>query len=73
MPFGVSTPKPDATPGPSEIETVIVHSRNNPCDGDDGPLGHPRVWLHIENEQTFCPYCSRIFRLAPGAQEDHSH
>lgn len=69
MPFGASTP----TPGVGETETLVVHSRNVACDGGNGPLGHPRVWLHIENEQTFCPYCSRIFRLAPGAQEDHGH
>lgn len=69
MPFGASTP----TPGVSDTETLVVHSRNIACDGGVGPLGHPRVWLHIEHEQTFCPWCSIVFRLAPGAGDDHGH
>ena len=69
MPFGASTPNPAV----GEPETITVDSRNIACDGGDGPLGHPRVWLHIEGEQTFCPYCSRIYRLAPGAGADHGH
>jgi uncharacterized Zn-finger protein len=56
-----------------EAEILMVDSRNIACDGGDGPLGHPRVWLHIEHEQTFCPYCSRIYRLKPGAGADHGH
>jgi uncharacterized Zn-finger protein len=69
MPFGAQTP----TPVLGTTETLIVESRNIACDGGGGPLGHPRVWLHIEHEQTFCPYCSRIYRLAPGAGADHGH
>ena len=69
MPFGASTPTPEV----GQTETFIVRDRNIACDGGDGPLGHPRVWLHIEHEQTFCPYCSRIYRLAPGAGADHGH
>ena len=69
MPFGADTP----TPALGDTETLIVHDRVIACDGGDGPLGHPRVWLHIVHEQTFCPYCSRIFRLAPGAGDDHGH
>jgi uncharacterized Zn-finger protein len=40
------------------------------CDGGDGPLGHPRVWLRIEHQQHFCPYCSRLFVLKPGTGDD---
>jgi uncharacterized Zn-finger protein len=69
MPTGAPTPTPDV----GEPETVMVDSRVVPCDGGTGSLGHPRVWLNIEGEQTFCPYCSRIFRLAPGAGSDHGH
>lgn len=69
MPFGAQTP----TPGVGHTETHIVTARNVACDGGDGPLGHPRVWLHIEHEQTFCPYCSRIYKLADGAGADHGH
>ena len=74
MAFGATTPTPDI----GEPETVTVQSRVVACDGGDGPLGHPRVWLHIADDQTFCPYCSRIYRLAPGrltsgAGADHGH
>ena len=69
MPFGADTP----TPQLGHPETIHVDSRTVACDGGDGPLGHPRVWLHIEGTQTFCPYCSRIYALAPGAGDDHGH
>ncbi len=69
MPFGANVPTQDA----GEPETIVVESRVVACDGGDGPLGHPRVWLHIVDQQTFCPYCSRIYRLAPGAGADHGH
>jgi uncharacterized Zn-finger protein len=39
------------------------------CDGGDGPLGHPRVWLRIVGTQTFCPYCSRVYVLNAGASD----
>ena len=40
-------------PETEEVETTRV-----PCDGGEGALGHPRVWLSI-GEQGFveCPYC----------------
>ena len=33
------------------------------CDGGVGPLGHPRVFLHIDvkSGQIQCPYCSRLY------------
>ncbi len=61
------------TPAVGEPETIMVQSRVIACDGDDGPLGHPRVWLNIQANQTFCPYCSRIYRLVAGAGADHGH
>ncbi|MDT7951894.1 MAG: zinc-finger domain-containing protein [Acetobacteraceae bacterium] len=69
MTFRATSP----TPTVGETEILTVYNRNVACDGGDGPLGHPRVWLHIPTDQTFCPYCSRIFRLAPGAGDDHGH
>ncbi len=34
------------------------------CDGGDGPLGHPRVYLNMEGKgQIHCPYCGRRFVL----------
>lgn len=33
------------------------------CDGGEGPLGHPRVWLHIPEARGWveCPYCDARF------------
>ena len=69
MPYGSDTPLPQV----GTTETVLVDGRVVACDGGDGPLGHPRVWLRIEGEQTYCPYCSRIYRLAEGAGAGHGH
>ena len=35
------------------------------CEGGGGPLGHPRVYLHIDQDagQITCPYCSRTYVL----------
>mgnify|MGYP005828908045 FL=1 len=63
MPDGSATP----------TETIRVDQRTVACDGGDGPLGHPRVWLRIADQQVVCPYCSRLFVLNPGAEDDHGH
>ena len=47
-----------------KIETVKVDSRDVACDGGGGQLGHPRVFLAIdETNQATCPYCGKIFVL----------
>jgi len=40
-------------------ETRIVDTYRVACDGGEGALGHPRVWLSIPHETGFveCPYC----------------
>ena len=40
-------------------ETKIVDAYRVACDGDEGALGHPRVWLQISTEFGWveCPYC----------------
>ena len=54
-------------------ETVMVKSRRVACDGaSDIPrgaaLGHPRVWLEIdERGYVDCGYCDRRFVLAGNA------
>jgi len=55
-------------------ETRTVHSARIACDGGEGALGHPRVWLSIPAEAGFidCPYCDARFVLAQGAGA-HSH
>jgi uncharacterized Zn-finger protein len=67
MAFGAATPSPQL----GTMERFEVDSRVVACDGGDGPLGHPRVWLRIVERQTFCPYCSRVFILKSGAEHDH--
>lgn len=52
----------------SSPETVTVTSHSVPCDGGEGALGHPRVWLTLDKDGTaMCPYCSRRFVLSPSA------
>ncbi|NIZ15102.1 zinc-finger domain-containing protein [Phaeobacter sp. HF9A] len=40
-------------------ETKIVDSYRVACDGSEGALGHPRVYLQIPESEGFveCPYC----------------
>jgi len=50
-------------------EVIEVDNTRVSCDGGDGNLGHPRVYLEM-GEQTFveCPYCDRKFMLRAGAE-----
>ncbi|MBI1495235.1 zinc-finger domain-containing protein [Halocynthiibacter styelae] len=42
-------------------ETEIVDSWKVSCDGSEGALGHPRVWLQIPRDTGFveCGYCDK--------------
>lgn len=54
----------DTIPPP---EVLYVDSTRIACDGDEGPLGHPRVWLQMGAEGwADCGYCDRRFILAGG-------
>jgi uncharacterized Zn-finger protein len=60
------------------IEVLQVNERVVSCDATGGPLGHPRVYLHMqgplgtEARQVTCPYCSRLFMLVgEPAHEGH--
>ncbi|MDX1779766.1 MAG: zinc-finger domain-containing protein [Thalassovita sp.] len=46
-------------------EIKIVESSKIACDGGEGALGHPRVWLHIPEDTGFveCPYCDAKYIL----------
>ena len=36
------------------------------CDGNGGPMGHPRIFLSVGKEgKVVCPYCSREFVKTP--------
>ena len=42
-------------------ETEIVQTMRVACDGGEGALGHPRVWLQIAADTGYvtCPYCDK--------------
>jgi uncharacterized Zn-finger protein len=50
-------------------ETKIVDSYRVACDGGEGALGHPRVWLQIPSASGWveCPYCDCKY-----VQKDHA-
>ena len=48
-------------------EILHVTTRTVACDGDEGPLGHPKVYLNMGDEgRVECPYCDRLFILEGG-------
>jgi uncharacterized Zn-finger protein len=44
-------------------ETEIVSTWRVACDGGEGALGHPRVWLSIPHQTGFveCGYCDKKY------------
>ena len=59
------------TPPP---EVITVHKRRVACDGVDGALGHPRVFLDMgQGTEVECPYCDRKFVLSRAAAEADEH
>jgi uncharacterized Zn-finger protein len=48
------------------FEEIAVSSMEVVCDGGGKAFGHPRVYLHIEQEKGYivCPYCSRSYVLS---------
>jgi uncharacterized Zn-finger protein len=58
-----------AAPPPPEI--LYVDERAVACDGGDGALGHPRVYLRMDgSDAVTCPYCDRLYILS-GGDSDH--
>jgi uncharacterized Zn-finger protein len=53
------------------FEVTYIRSLETTCDGGGGPSGHPKVYLHIDEDESrvVCPYCSRTFVLVQ--QPDH--
>lgn len=47
------------------FEVIEVNALEVACDGGGGALGHPRVFLHIDQDkgEITCPYCSRTYVL----------
>jgi uncharacterized Zn-finger protein len=52
------------------FEVIEVETSTVACDGGEGPLGHPRVYLEIGPSGSIeCPYCSRRYVLKAGASK----
>ena len=66
-------PPAAAQGAPAPTETIHVDDAVVACDGGDGPLGHPRVFLRIVGRDVICPYCSRRYVLNEGAGHDPAH
>ena len=50
-------------PTPDVPETEVVSAWRVACDGGEGALGHPRVWLSISPETGWveCGYCDKRY------------
>ena len=49
---------------PTDIpETQVVNTWRVACDGGEGALGHPRVWLLIPQDRGWvqCGYCDKKY------------
>jgi uncharacterized Zn-finger protein len=55
-------------------EIEIVTTTRVSCDGGDGALGHPRVWLSVSHETGMveCGYCDKRFVHADYAEKPAS-
>lgn len=53
-------------------ETLLVTSRRFACDGGEGALGHPRVWLTVPLDSGWidCPYCDARYQMDPARASD---
>ncbi|EPQ60632.1 hypothetical protein GLOTRDRAFT_68441 [Gloeophyllum trabeum ATCC 11539] len=50
----------------SEEPTRIVHGRKAVCDGGGGPLGHPKIFINLDQPGPHtCGYCGLRFEQAP--------
>jgi uncharacterized Zn-finger protein len=55
-------------------ETQIVSAWRVACDGGEGALGHPRVWLSIPEDRGWieCGYCDKRFIHEDFADKSHT-
>jgi len=58
---------------PEPPETVEVEEASVSCDGGGGALGHPKVFLKLEDGAVECPYCDKKFVLRPGVTLSRGH
>lgn len=53
------------------FEIISVSKEHVACDGGGELLGHPKVYLHVKQEEgsVVCPYCSRMFVMKEPAKQ----
>ena len=58
-----------------DVDVQFVDEVRMACDGGNGGLGHPRVYLTMgDKDEVACPYCGARFKLKPGARiTGHGH
>ena len=55
-------------------ETIYVDDTTVACDGGGGEVGHPNVYLNLEEKgEIICPYCSRKYILSENAKRAAGH
>lgn len=59
---------------PNNQDIVTVETAVVGCDGGEGAMGHPLVFLKIDaSREAECPYCGRLFRLKEGVSGSGGH
>lgn len=54
-------------------EIAYVDSSRVACDGSEGALGHPRVYLQMDATGAVdCPYCDKRYVLTAGPADDRA-
>jgi uncharacterized Zn-finger protein len=55
-------------------EVIEVDKDRIGCDGGEGALGHPLVYLTLDTSgKVDCPYCGRLFIRRAGAKAGEAH
>ena len=54
-------------------ETIEVEETTISCDGGGGALGHPKIYLTLQDGRAECGYCDRLFVLKPGVKPKAGH
>jgi len=69
---GAAADLPQGTPVEAP-EVIAVTSLRVACDGGEGALGHPRVWLQIPEDRGWveCGYCDRRYVLEGAPDPAH--
>lgn len=59
----------------NDNQVILVTQTTIACDGTGDHNGHPRVFLHLDDEthEATCPYCSAKFKLDPNAKVSAAH